>query len=80
VLEEHHLKFYKTSLNSNNNRAAYKKKFECLGIGLFSVQWFVFFEFLTPFTLRGYNFLISNPFFTIVNLSDAPRRGVQIWL
>jgi hypothetical protein len=37
-----------------------------------------FFEFLTPFTLGGCNFLISNQFSTIVIVSDAPRRGVQV--
>jgi hypothetical protein len=38
------------------------------------------FEFLTPFTLGGYNFLIFNPFLTILNVLDAPRRGLQFFL
>ncbi len=38
-----------------------------------------FFEFLTLFSLRGHNFLISNPLLTIVSVSDASRGGVQIW-
>jgi len=37
-----------------------------------------FFEFLTPFTLGGHNFLISNPFSTIVSVFDAPRGGIQV--
>jgi hypothetical protein len=37
-----------------------------------------FFEFLTPFTLGGRNFLISNPFSTIVSVSDASGKGVQV--
>jgi hypothetical protein len=37
-----------------------------------------FFEFLTPFTLGACNFLISNPFLTLVTVSDAPRGGVQV--
>jgi hypothetical protein len=35
-----------------------------------------FFEFLASFTLGGCNFLISNSFFTIANVLDAPRGGV----
>jgi hypothetical protein len=37
-----------------------------------------FFEFLTPFTLWGRTFLISNLFSTIVDVSDASRGGVQV--
>jgi hypothetical protein len=39
----------------------------------------VFFEFLTPFTLGDHNFLISNPFSTILIVLDAPRGGLQVW-
>jgi hypothetical protein len=38
----------------------------------------VFFEFLTPFTLGDHNFLISNPFFTILIVLDAPRARPQV--
>jgi hypothetical protein len=38
----------------------------------------VFFEFLTPFTLGDHNFLIFNPFFTILIVLDAPRGGLQV--
>jgi hypothetical protein len=38
----------------------------------------VFFEFLTPFTLGDHNFLISNPFSTILIVLDAPRGGLQV--
>ncbi len=36
------------------------------------------FEFLTPFTLRGCNFLVPNLFLTIVSVLDAQREGVQV--
>jgi hypothetical protein len=39
---------------------------------------FVFLEFLTPLLLGGCNFLISNPFSTIVIVSDAPGGAVQV--
>jgi hypothetical protein len=39
----------------------------------------LFFEFLTPFTLGGHNFLVSNPFLTIVSVPDAPIGGVQVF-
>jgi hypothetical protein len=38
----------------------------------------LFFEFLTPCTLGGYNVFISNPFSMIVSVSDVPRGGIQI--
>jgi hypothetical protein len=71
------MKFYKSSLNSNNNRATYKKKIWCSGIA-FIVFSGLFFYFLTLFTLGGYNFLISIFFLTIVSVSDALKGGVQI--
>jgi hypothetical protein len=52
----------------------------CSGTGFGSVQWFAFFEFLTPFTLGGCTNLISNPFSTIVRVSDVPRGVVQVLL
>jgi hypothetical protein len=33
---------------------------------------------LDPLTFKPHNFLISNPFATIVSVSDAPRREVQV--
>jgi len=44
------------------------------------VQWFVFLEFLTPFTLWGCNFSFHICFWQIVSVSDATREGVQILL
>jgi hypothetical protein len=38
----------------------------------------VFFEFFTLFTVGDHNFLISNLFFTILNVLDAPRGGLQV--
>jgi hypothetical protein len=35
-------------MNSNNNATTYKAFFGCLETDFGSVQWFVFFEFLTP--------------------------------
>jgi hypothetical protein len=66
-------------LDSNNNKTTYKEFFECLKTSLCNVQWFVFLEFLTPFSLGGCNFLISNPFLTIAKVSDAPRVQVLFW-
>jgi hypothetical protein len=40
----------------------------------------LYFLVLDPFTLEGHNFFIFNPFFTIVNVLDAPREGVQVFL
>jgi hypothetical protein len=37
-----------------------------------------FYLFLTPFMLGVHDFLISNPFSTIVNVSNVPRGGVQV--
>jgi hypothetical protein len=36
------------------------------------------FEFLTPLTLGSFNFLISNPFLTIVSVLDVSQEGVQV--
>jgi hypothetical protein len=40
----------------------------------------LFFNFLTPSTLGGRNFLNSNPFLTIFSARDVPIRGVQVLL
>ncbi len=69
------LKFYESTLNSNSNRQGI---FWAIGNPSCSVWWFVFFEFLTPSTLGGCNFLKSIPFWTMFSLPDAPIRGVQI--
>ncbi len=71
------MKFYKSSLNSNNNKATYKEFFGCPGTGLCSVQWFVFLV-LDLLILWGHNFLISNLFSTIVNVSNVLRGEVQV--
>ncbi len=44
VLQERHLKLYKSFLNSNRNRITYKEFFGCLGTGLCNVQWFAFLD------------------------------------
>ncbi len=71
---------YKSSLNSNSNRARYKDLFGCLGTGFVNVQWFVFLSSGPPLLWAGCKFLISNPFLTIVSVSDASREGVQVLL
>jgi len=38
-----------------------------------------FLEFLTPFTLGGHNFLISDMFSTILSVLDAPKGGLQVF-
>ncbi len=79
VLQECCVKFYKSSLNSNNNRETCKEVFERKETNLCNVWWFVFFEFLTPFTtLEDQNFLISNLFSTIVSVSDAPTGEAPV--
>jgi hypothetical protein len=78
MLWECHLKFYKSTLNSNKNKAIYKEFCGCLGTGLYSIWCFVFFKFLTPFTLKGHNFLNFIPFFTFFSALDAPIEGVQV--
>ncbi len=39
-----------------------------------------FFEFLTPSTLRGHNFLNSIPFLMIFSAPDAPIKGFKFSL
>jgi hypothetical protein len=39
-----------------------------------------FSKFLTPFTLKDHNFLISNLFLMILSALDAPREGLQVLL
>jgi hypothetical protein len=74
LLHECHLTFYKSSLNSNNIRTTYKEFCGCLGTNLCSIWWFVFYEFLTPFILRGHNLLL---FWTIFSALDEPIKGLQ---
>jgi hypothetical protein len=81
MLHEFHLKLFKSCSNSNTNRATYKKVFGCTGRNqLFQCLVVCVFEFLTPFTLEGYNFLICNPFWTNLRVSDESRGGVQVLL
>ncbi len=48
MLYERHLKFYSSSLNSNNNKTTNKEFFGCLRTGLSSVWWFVFLNSWPP--------------------------------
>ncbi len=76
MLQEHHLEFYKSSLNSNSN---IEGKFLSVRELVFVVLGDLLFSVLDPpSTLRGCNFLIFNPFSTIVSVSDARRGGVQV--
>jgi hypothetical protein len=66
LLRECHLKFYKSSLNSNSSRATYKEFFGCSKTGLCSVRWnFVFLSSWPPLLWGAvtFSFLI---FFTRV--------------
>jgi hypothetical protein len=71
------LKFYKLSLNSNNNKSTYKEFCGCLGIGLCSIWWFVF-RILDPSILKGHNFLNFIPFCTIFSALIVPIGRVQV--
>jgi hypothetical protein len=48
------------------------------GNRLCNVMSFYFFEFLTPSTWGGHNFLISNMFLTKFTMLDVSREGVQV--
>jgi hypothetical protein len=37
-----------------------------------------FFEFLTPFTFGGYNFIVFDSFLKIIDVLDVSRGEVQI--
>jgi hypothetical protein len=58
----HHLKFYIIATEQHK-----KNFFGCLGMPLIMFG-----------GLGGHNFLISNPFLTIVSVPDVQREGVQI--
>jgi hypothetical protein len=69
-----HLKLYKSSCNFKGNKIIFKDFLSGLEIGyeLFDRKCFVK---TTPPTLRGHNFLTSNPFLLISNATDAPKRS-----
>jgi hypothetical protein len=77
LLYKCHMKFYKSSLNSNSNRGTYKEFFGCLGVEFCCVWWFVFWV-LDPLYFWGSNLLISNSFLTIVSVLDVLRREDQV--
>ncbi len=78
VLQERQLKFYKSycyfnskKTNINGNFWVFKNRpLQCS---------MVLKKFLTPFTLGDHNFLISDPFSTILIMLDAPRGGLQVF-
>jgi hypothetical protein len=65
-------------LNSNNNKATYKELFGVWELAFVAFNGLFFFEFLTPYTLKGHNFLNSIPFFMIFSALNAPTRKVQV--
>jgi hypothetical protein len=77
VLQEHHLKFYKSSFNSYNKKVTYKDFFRYQELAFVAFGGF-FFEFLTPSPLKGHNFLNSTSFLMIFSALEAPIRGVQV--
>ncbi len=73
-----HIKFYKSCLNSNSNRATYKEFFRCSQIDLCNVWWFVFLSSWLTLLFWGaitLSFLIC--FSLIITVSNASRGGVQ---
>jgi hypothetical protein len=79
VLQECHLKFCKSYLNSDSNRATYKDFFECSEISLCIVVFCgFFFEFLTLYTLGGHNFIIFNLFFTMLLCQMCQEEGFRL--
>jgi hypothetical protein len=79
VLYEHQLKFYKLSLNCDNNKATYKEFYGCLGTSLCSIWWFISWV-LDPSILRGHNFFNFILFLTICSALDVPIKGFQVLL
>ncbi len=79
------LKCYKSATWSSTNHLStliaakqYTKNFWGVWESAFIVFRGSFFEFLTPFTLGGHNFLISNPVLMIANVLDVPRGEVEV--
>ncbi len=72
------LSLYKSSLSFNSSRATYKE----FVLGVRELTFVVFdgllFKVPDPLYFGGCNFLISNPFSTIVSVSDSPRGEVQV--
>jgi hypothetical protein len=64
-------------LKFNNNKTTFKEFYGCLGIGLCSIWWFVFWVFYLSI-LRGHNFLYSIIFLMILNALDASIGRVQV--
>ncbi len=77
VLQERQLKFYKSYWYFNSKKTNIKGIFWVFKNQPLQCS-MVFFEFLTPFTLGDHNFLISNPFLTILIVLDEPRGGLQV--
>ncbi len=78
MLQEHYMKFYKASLNSNINRATYKEFFGWSETGLVVFSGLFFWVLLTLSTLGGCNFLNFILFSMIFSTSDAPIGRVQV--
>ncbi len=77
ALKKHILNFYKSSWNSNSNRAATKNKNRCSKTDLCNVHDFIF-SVLDPLYFKGYNFLNFIPFLTIFSAPNVPIREVQV--
>jgi hypothetical protein len=76
VLQDHHLKFYKSSFNSNRNRSTYKEFFGCSKTSFVEFNGLFFWVF-DPFILGGHNFFNSF-FFMIFNVPNAPTWGIPV--
>jgi hypothetical protein len=85
VLQEYHLKFYKSSWNFNSNRARYKEFFGCSVTNRGSVWWFVFlsswfplfwgviiFSFLIIYNL--FSMIVSVSYYCLMILSEFHKK------
>ncbi len=85
MLQEYHLKFYKSSWNFNSNRARYKEFFGCSVTNRGSVWWFVFlsswfplfwgviiFSFLIIYNL--FSMIVSVSYYCLMILSEFHKK------
>jgi hypothetical protein len=75
--KNNNLKFYKSSLTINNNRAIYKEFFECLGIGFCSMM-IIFLSFWPLYF--GAHYFFNFLFLLIFNALYAPIKRFKFCL
>jgi hypothetical protein len=72
------LKWYRNATLSSTKITIEQQKRKFMGVQELVV--ICYYEFLTPPTLAGHNFLILDSFWTIFSALDVPRGGVQHFL